>query len=221
MIFVGILVLPTAVIPLVKAQEGTIILNPTDDAYTDGNNYNSNYGSELELKTLGYGRYLTWLKFNLSTIPEGAFGITAILELYTTLYGVTEPHDVVACLILNNSWTEKTITANNCPNYIGSVELDTDYVANDETWYEWLVTEAIVNATSNNATAVTILMRWPWGLQTPTISFTSKEASLTKLPKLTISWEGIIPEFPSFLILPLFIIATVLAVIVYKRKHSK
>lgn len=30
----------------------------------------------------------------------------------------------------------------------------------------------------------------------------------------------IIPEFPSFLILPLFMIATVLAVIVYKRKHS-
>jgi parallel beta-helix repeat protein len=30
----------------------------------------------------------------------------------------------------------------------------------------------------------------------------------------------VIPEFPSFLILPLFMIATMLAVIVYKRKHS-
>jgi len=29
-----------------------------------------------------------------------------------------------------------------------------------------------------------------------------------------------IPEFPSFLILPLFMIATLLAVIVYKRKHT-
>jgi hypothetical protein len=29
-----------------------------------------------------------------------------------------------------------------------------------------------------------------------------------------------IPEFPSFLILPLFMIATLLAVIIYKRKHS-
>ena len=29
----------------------------------------------------------------------------------------------------------------------------------------------------------------------------------------------IIPEFPSFLILPLFMIATLLAVIVYRRKH--
>jgi len=30
----------------------------------------------------------------------------------------------------------------------------------------------------------------------------------------------IIPEFPSFLVLPLFMIATLLAVIVYKRKHT-
>jgi len=29
-----------------------------------------------------------------------------------------------------------------------------------------------------------------------------------------------IPEFPSFIILPLFMIATLLAIIVYKRKHS-
>jgi len=31
----------------------------------------------------------------------------------------------------------------------------------------------------------------------------------------------VIPEFPSFLILPLFMIATLLAVLVYRRKHSK
>ena len=30
----------------------------------------------------------------------------------------------------------------------------------------------------------------------------------------------VIPEFPSFLILPLFMVATLLAVIVYRRKHS-
>jgi hypothetical protein len=30
----------------------------------------------------------------------------------------------------------------------------------------------------------------------------------------------VIPEFPSFLVLPLFMIATLLAVIVYRRKHS-
>ena len=33
-------------------------------------------------------------------------------------------------------------------------------------------------------------------------------------------WYYVIPEFPSFIILPLFMIATLLAVIVYRRKHS-
>jgi len=32
--------------------------------------------------------------------------------------------------------------------------------------------------------------------------------------------EAIIPEFPSFIILPLFMIATLLAVTVYRRKHT-
>jgi parallel beta-helix repeat protein len=36
---------------------------------------------------------------------------------------------------------------------------------------------------------------------------------------ITITGTTIIPEFPSFLIMPLFMIATLLAVIVYRRKH--
>jgi hypothetical protein len=32
--------------------------------------------------------------------------------------------------------------------------------------------------------------------------------------------NGVIPEFPSFLVMPLFLMATLLAVIVYRRKHS-
>ena len=38
--------------------------------------------------------------------------------------------------------------------------------------------------------------------------------------KIEISGSTTIPEFPSFLILPLFIIATLLVVIVYRRKHT-
>jgi parallel beta-helix repeat protein len=38
--------------------------------------------------------------------------------------------------------------------------------------------------------------------------------------RIEVSGTTTIPEFPSFLILPLFMIATLLAVIVYKRKHT-
>jgi len=42
---------------------------------------------------------------------------------------------------------------------------------------------------------------------------------MTGNKQITIPLPFIIPEFPSFLILPLFMIATLLAIIVYKRKH--
>lgn len=32
--------------------------------------------------------------------------------------------------------------------------------------------------------------------------------------------SGVVPEFPSFLVMPLFMITTLLAVIVHRRKHS-
>jgi len=39
------------------------------------------------------------------------------------------------------------------------------------------------------------------------------------LAKITESNVWVIPEFSSFLILPLFMIATLLTVIVYRKKH--
>lgn len=49
----------------------------------------------------------------------------------------------------------------------------------------------------------------------------SKETGMiTGNKQIAIQLPFIIPEFPSFLILPLFVIATLLAVIAYKRKHA-
>ena len=207
--------LTVAFVVPVDAQSGQVTLKPTDDTYISFWS-DSNYGSS-EIMRVSL-TYTTWLKFDLSSIPEGAIGITAVLELYTTYEEVTNPHSVVACLILNNSWSEDTITSSNAPYYGGGVELDTEYVANDETWYEWDVTEAVVNATVNNATTISIILRYPWGVGAPSFSFYSKEASLTKSPKLTIFWTDIIQEFPSFIILPIFMITILLAVIIHKRK---
>jgi len=210
-----------ALVAEAQAQGGQVILNPTDDAYTNMNMPNSNYGSSQLLKVCL--EYWAWLKFDLSSIPDDAIGIFALLELYTSYNGVTEAHGVPACLMLdnfNNSWSEDTITCSNSPTYIDDLELDIDYVANDETWYEWNVTQAVMSAIANNVSVVTIVMKYPWGQEFPSISFNSKEVSSTKIPKLTISWTDVIPEFPSFLIMPLFTIVTLLAVNVIRRKRS-
>jgi len=45
--------------------------------------------------------------------------------------------------------------------------------------------------------------------------------NMTENQQITLTLEDfVIPEFPSFLVLPLFMIATLLAVIIYRRKHS-
>jgi len=116
-------------VALVKAQGGQVILKPTDDTYISPlNNPTANYGSSQRLRVcLVY--YWTWLKFDLSTIPKGAVGISALLELCTTYNGVASPHFVVACLALlnktiSNSWSEATLTGDNAFNgfYMGDVE---------------------------------------------------------------------------------------------------
>ena len=50
------------------------------------------------------------------------------------------------------------------------------------------------------------------------IPYTVSPSDADHYPLMT---QYVIPEFPSFLILPLFFIASLLAVIVYKRKHPK
>ena len=53
----------------------------------------------------------------------------------------------------------------------------------------------------------------------PKILWVTVKASILE-SETPITLTTVIPEFPSFLILPLFMIATLLAVIVYRRKHT-
>ena len=51
----------------------------------------------------------------------------------------------------------------------------------------------------------------------PVVSFVSKEGSITKIPKLTITWTDVIPEFPS-LIMPLVMVATTAVSLIVKKR---
>jgi hypothetical protein len=220
LVFIWILVLTVTFVPFVQAEGGSITVNVFDDAYVTFNSPNTNYGSEQTLNVCLLHCF-TWLKFDLATIPEGAEGFTATLELYSTANGVTQPRDVVACLVqnnFNNTWTEETITASNMP-YPNDTELDTEYVANNETRYEWNVTEAVKAAVNNNSTLLTIFMRFAYETEGNDISFKSKEGTLTQVPKLTVSWTATIPEY-SLSIVPIAIVTTV-AVLFLKKKHNR
>lgn len=97
--------------------------------------------------------------------------------------------------------------------------LDSEYVKNDETWYEWNVTDGVVESLSNSSDVVSFVLCYPEtsGSAMPNMIFTTKEGSMTKMPKLTIFWESIIPDLPSNM-LTLFIIMSLSAVALLFRK---
>jgi len=74
--------------------------------------------------------------------------------------------------------------------------------------------EKMINCTGN----------YPIGNYTVTAKYETHEeeqsVNMTGNQEIILQLPFIIPEFPSFIILPLFMIATLLAVIVIKRKHS-
>jgi len=82
-------------------------------------------------------------------------------------------------------------------------------------WASFTLMEKMMNATGE----------YPVGNYTVEATYETysdvKSVNMTENKQVTLTLEGfVIPEFPSFLVLPLFMIATLLAVIVYRRKHS-
>ena len=188
---IGTIFLTFILVPITLAQGGTTAASLTDDTYYDyvyGGPYHLTYNWNKTAFPVSL-RYMSFLKFDISSIPDGAEGILAVLELYTTWDGVPSPHFVDARPIWNNTWDEEILP----PEYVYSEKLDTEWVANNERWYEWNVTDAVVGNIANSSNAVTFVMMYPYGADTTPLSFTSKEGSITKIPKLTISWTSVTP----------------------------
>jgi len=218
----------------VSAQVGEVTLKPTDDTYVDSSSPNSSYGEQSYLQITNYNseinsayESIVWLKFNLSSVPDGAVIDGATLRLRTS--STTGSFNVNAYSgsdFLNVSgvvsWTELTLTYSNMPSY-NTTSMGSVFVATNNQWYNWSVVDAVrdaLNSTPRTATMI-LLDPSPSGIVS-SISFNSKEFSISDYaPTLTVHWSGVVPEFPTFLILPLFMATTLLAVIVYKEKSVK
>jgi hypothetical protein len=212
-------------IKTVNAQARQTALNPSDDTYVDSTNPNSNYGGRdyLQIKNYQYtlsgqtyiNESIVWLKFNLSSVPSGAVVDEATLQLCTDL--VTETLNVHAYSCSDNSWTELTLTYSNMPSY-NTTSMDSVIVATAAQWYNWSVVDGVRNAQGRNSKAITIVLFDPSPHSSiTTVWFESKENMFGSFPQLTVHWTAVTPEFPTFFILPLFMIATLIAVIIYKK----
>jgi hypothetical protein len=221
----------------VSAQVGEVMLKPTDDTYVDSSNPDSNYGEQNYLQITNYNseinndvtyESIVWLKFNLSSVPNGAVIDGATLQLHTSsvngsfnvsfnvnAYSGSDFLNVSAVV----SWTELTLTYSNVPSY-NTTSMDSVLVGTSGQSYNWSVVDAVRDALNSAGRTVTMVLfdPSPHGLLS-SISFNSKESSISDYaPTLTVHWSGVVPEFPSFLILALFLMTTLLAVTLRRKK---
>jgi 2',3'-cyclic-nucleotide 2'-phosphodiesterase (5'-nucleotidase family) len=127
---------------LVNAQN-VFNLGPTDDATVSSGNPTTPNGTSttlfLQSGTTGFGNERTWLKFDLSSLPNGSTISNATVQLYCWSAGTT-PMPVVVAGASSDSWTEAALTWNTQPAF-GS-DLDTETLAANTVnlYYSWDVT---------------------------------------------------------------------------------
>jgi hypothetical protein len=212
---------PSMLFPNAHASAGQVEFVPIADTYTDIMDPMANFGGSYYL-SIAYNEYAiqtVWLKFNLSHVPDGAVVDNATLKVFPTVVTIT--HDISAYFCPNNSWEEYTINFLNQPEF-DNVALDTMLIGMPNRWYRWNVTSAVRKALDgvfNASDMLTIVLEQTnWHLSFRQLQIVSREYGIRVT--LYVHWTDVVPEFPSFLILPLFMIATLIAVIVYKRKHT-
>lgn len=215
-IFVFFLILLPALAPCVRAQPGSVSLYPTADTYVDSSNPNSNYGAQgsLYVSNSTISERIAWLKFNLTSVPNIGFVDTATLQLYATI--VTETYTVSAHYCSSNSWSELALTYSNMPSY-NNTAMDYEMITSGWRWCNWSVLDGV--KVSSGFVTIVVSETTLRGVDSRVV-FNSKDSFIA--PQLIIHWTDV-PEFPMFLILPLLLVATLMAVIIQKSKvlHSQ
>lgn len=119
-----------------------------EDSYISDNEKTSNHGGESNLEVQDTSRDSfgsvdkSYLKFDLSELPDNSVIDKAYLKIYTSLVGST--HQVGAHHCSDSDWNEFSITWNNAPDYDSAILDETD-VAFDSRWYGWDVTQSLLD----------------------------------------------------------------------------
>jgi hypothetical protein len=106
-----------------QAQAATYTLNPTDDAYVSSISPTWNFGLSpypLNIYTDGYDIY-SYLKFDLSSIPNGYVVTQATLHLNMYVHTISGTGAMAELHQANPNWSEGTIKWENQPGFNATV----------------------------------------------------------------------------------------------------
>jgi len=182
-------------------EEGKVYITtiePIADTYVDEKWYWKNFGHNDILAVWAYGdKYVSFIKFDLSSIPSSANIVSAELFLRVAEYSVdsNNPSIIGAHFYSNNSWGEYDLSWDTVDwSALKETATDTTEIYVDklerQVWFNWTITEDVENAKSNLLTVVLIAEN-----RIESIFFYSRETSLK--PHLNIILQDNMPPTTS------------------------
>lgn len=160
-------------------------ITPTADAYTNTADPNTNYGSNVLLYVDG-ATEISYIQFNLASIPSGATVSQATLKLYVNAVTRAGSFNVD---YINGTWTEGAITSRLSPALGTTIVSSVPITTTDENQYMLInITPAVVAWLKGSQTNDGIALVADG---TFNASFDSKENAMTSHPaELDIVFEG-------------------------------
>jgi len=172
-----------------KSGAFTVTVNPTEDTYVRGGNYDeNNFGSSTNLiikqgTDSDYFRK-TYIQFDISA--EAFTDVTsAVIRLYANSVTAAE----VSTYETGDNWQEESANWNNTPSE--GRELDVTAVSSESQYYEWDVTSYVASQALGDG--VVSLIFYDASAGNVTLSFNSKEAG-SNIPELVISGIRIVND---------------------------
>lgn len=173
---------------------------PVDDAYVKSDEPDITHDTAgLSIGYMGNSITRSYLKFNISAIPDGQTIVSAELEFDFAFISFPRP-TIGAYYLENDSWTESTLTWNNAPTTFSFPPRDAREVFSDD--LSWTVDVDVVAAYYDDD-IYSVVMKLPSEIPGSMAIFASSEALISDwFPILTIEYQPI-PEPATFVLLGL------------------
>lgn len=142
-----------------RSNENILIINVSEDqCVQDGIDlYQSlNYLSTGKRFT-SWGEWLTWLKFDLSSLPDSVDITSAILKLNLNFEYDSTNNPIYVYYSSNDLWSEVGITGTNYPGYSQEPTDFNNGPFSTNQWYSWNITKDVANEVKNDNTLTLIL----------------------------------------------------------------
>jgi hypothetical protein len=186
------------------SKAGTLKLYPTNDAYINNAEPTSVHNSNTVYAGYSAETTRTYLKFDLSAIPDGQSIVSAVLRLdtnYLSSSPVTGSPVIGAYYLDNDNWSESTLTWNNAPTNFSMLPTNTQSISTGDVF--WTVKSDVSQVYGDDDIYSVVMKLTHEVFAGAKAGFWSKDAGTADTsPYLTIEYQPI-PEPATLLLLTL------------------